>query len=105
MQDEYTRLQSEEKERVNNYTMRWQSHVDKIVMDKDSERDMLIEEQRVILTTKLEEEQVKVEEAQSLAKKASVSAAIAVAAAETEKITQDTVEVATDEDKKSPEQI
>ena len=43
--------------------MRWQSHVDKIVMDKDSERDMLIEEQRVILTTKLEEEQVKVEEA------------------------------------------
>lgn len=63
MEDEYVRLQNEEKERVNNYTLRWQSHVDKIVKDKDAERDVLLLEQRTVFETKLAEEEVRVQEA------------------------------------------
>ena len=60
MEDEYVRLHQEEKERVANYTLRWQSHLDKIVKDKDIERDVQLESQREVFETKLAEQEVKV---------------------------------------------
>lgn len=63
MEDEYARLHQEEKERVANYTLRWQSHLDKIVKDKDTEREVQLDAQRQVFETKLAEEEIKVQEA------------------------------------------
>ena len=59
--------------------------MEKVIADKDNERIALLEEQKKMYVAKLAEEDVKVKEAQSLAKKASVASAMAVAAAELQK--------------------
>jgi regulator of replication initiation timing len=38
MKDEFLRLQAEEAARVQAYTKKWESHVDKLTKDKDAER-------------------------------------------------------------------
>jgi len=44
MKNEYTRLQQEEQTRVQAYTAKWQSHVEKVTIDKDADRDRKLEE-------------------------------------------------------------
>lgn len=81
MKNEYVRLQVEEAARVKDYTAKWQVHVDKIQMDKEAEKIARLEEQRLMFEAKLAEEEVKVKEAQSMARKASVAAAMTAASA------------------------
>lgn len=86
MKDEFIRLQAEEATRVQAYTKKWESHVDKLTKDKDAERLSQLEEQKKVFEAKIAAEEEKAQEAQALAKKASVAAAMAVAAAETAKV-------------------
>lgn len=79
MSKEFQRLAAEEQLRVNAYTAQWQAHCDKIVESKNTEMAARVEETKKVYEFKLAEETAKTKEAQQMAKKASIAAALAVA--------------------------
>ena len=60
---ETQRMLQEESLRVKNYTNKWNQHLEKVIQDKDTERNAELEEQRKVFQTKLADEEIKVKEA------------------------------------------